>query len=280
MEYKTIVVHLDAHPRRAARLEIAMRLAARTASHLVGLFAINAWPMPRYVEANWSGALTEATEQQYALLRTQTQQEFEQAAARYPDVRGEWREDGSGALGAVSLSARYADLAIIGQHDPNAEFDSRVGAQFAQDLVLLVSRPLLMVPYAGRFDTLGERVLLAWDGSPQAMRAATDALPLLARSKEVSVVVFDIEKHRHAHGEVPGADLSLFLARHGVNASVSQQRSIDGDVGAAILSRTADWGADLIVMGAYGHSRAKEHLLGGATRTLFDSMTVPVLMSH
>lgn len=112
------------------------------------------------------------------------------------------------------------------------------------------------------------------------MRAATGALPLLGRARDVQVMVFDADKHSAAHGEVPGADISLFLARHGVKATVSQQRSVEGDVGCAILSRAADHGADLIVMGAYGHSRAKERMLGGATRTIFEAMTVPVLMSH
>jgi nucleotide-binding universal stress UspA family protein len=280
MEYKTIVVHLDAHPRRMARLDIALRLAAQSGGHVVGLFATDAVPMPRYAGAEWSNALVEAGEQQMEAARSEAQAAFQEALAQHPAISSEWREDGSGALEAVSLSARYADLVIAGQHEPDAEIDSRVGSRFAEDLVLALATPLLLVPYAGRFETLGERALLAWDASPQALRAATGALPLLRRARNVQVTVFDADKHRQVHGEMPGADITLFLSRHGVKATVSQQRSVDGDVGCAILSRAADQGTDLIVMGAYGHSRAKERVLGGATRTIFQSMTVPVLMCH
>ena len=280
MEYKTIVVHLDAHPRRAMRLEMGLQLAVQNGSHLVGLFAIDAVPMPRYVGAEWSTALIEAGEKQMNDARDEAEAEFLAATAKYPDVSSEWRSDTSGALDAAMLSARYADLVIAGQHQPDSDVDSRVGAHFVEDLVLQVPKPLLLVPYAGHFDTFAERVMLAWDSSPQALRAATGALPLLMRAAEVQVTVFDADKHRQAHGDVPGADITLFLARHGVKATVSQQHSVDGDVGCAMLSRAADLGTDLLVMGAYGHSRTRERVLGGATRTIFESMTVPVLMCH
>jgi len=280
MEYKTIVVHLDAHPRRMARLDIALRLTAKTGGHLIGLFAIDSLPMPRGGGADWSAAMVESTDERDRATCAETRAAFMEAVARYPEVSTEWREDWSGALQALTLSARYADVAIIGQHDPDSEGATRTGAHFAEDVVLSVPKPLLVVPYVGRFDVLGERVLLAWDSSPQALRAATGALPLLAKAREVLVTVFDAGRNAQAHGDLPGADLTLFLARHGVVATVSQQHSIDGDVGLAMLSRAADLGIDLIVMGAYGHSRARERILGGATRTLFESMTVPVLMSH
>lgn len=280
MEYKTIVVHLDAHPRRMARMDIALRIAAQNAGHLVGLYATDAIPMPRYAGADWSTALVEAGEQQMETARNEAQVAFHAAVAQYPDVSCEWREDASGAVGAVALSARYADLVIAAQHEPDADLDSRVGARFAENLVLAISTPLLVIPYAGSFSKVGERVLLAWDASPQAFRAATAALPFLKQAREVQVTVFDPDKHRQAHGELPGADITLYLSRHGVKASVSQQRSVEGDIGCAILSRAADQSADLIVMGAYGHSRAKERVLGGATRTIFESMTAPVLMCH
>lgn len=280
MEYKTMVVHLDAHPRRRARIDIAFQLAEKTGSHLVGLFAVDPAPMPRYVDGQWSNSLMAAVQEETAELRMRAHLEFQAAAARHPGVNCEWREDGGGALDAVSLSARYADLVIAGQYQPGADVDSRVGRHFAEDLVLLAPRPLLMIPYTGTFKTLGQRVLLAWNSSPHALRAATGALPLLAGASEVSVMVFDAEKGNGAHGQLPGGDISLFLARHDVKATVSSQRSVDGDVGSAILSRAADLGADLIVMGAYGHSRVRERVLGGATRTIFESMTVPVLMSH
>jgi len=123
-------------------------------------------------------------------------------------------------------------------------------------------------------------VLIAWDAGVEAARAVRDALPLLRRADTVEVAVFDPERGRREHGEQPGADVALYLARHGVKVSVARQSGADFEVGAQILSRAADTGADLIVMGAYGHSRVRELVLGGVTRTILESMTVPVLMSH
>jgi nucleotide-binding universal stress UspA family protein len=134
-----------------------------------------------------------------------------------------------------------------------------------------------MVPYAGRFPDAGQRVLVAWNASREAARAVTDALPLLSRAERVEVVAFDSTGD---HGEVPGADIALFLSRHGVKASAARQSAPGVDVGSQILSRAADVDADLIVMGAYGHSRLRELALGGATRSMLDAMTVPVLMAH
>jgi nucleotide-binding universal stress UspA family protein len=138
---------------------------------------------------------------------------------------------------------------------------------------------VLLVPYAGRFPDAGKRVLVAWNASAEASRAIADALPLLARAESVNVIVFETGKAGD-HGEEPGADAALYLARHGVKATVSRYGSPDIDIGSQILSRAADMTADLIVMGAYGHSRMRELVLGGATRTILESMTAPVLMSR
>jgi nucleotide-binding universal stress UspA family protein len=122
-------------------------------------------------------------------------------------------------------------------------------------------------------------VLVAWNASPEASRAVSDALPLLARAERVNVVVFAAGPAGD-HGEEPGADAALYLARHGVKAAVSRYGSPGLDIGSQILSRAADMTVDLIVMGAYGHSRIRELVLGGATRTMLESMTAPVLMSR
>jgi nucleotide-binding universal stress UspA family protein len=139
---------------------------------------------------------------------------------------------------------------------------------------------VLFHPYAGDFPTVGKRVLIAWDAGREAARAASDALPLLRRADAVEVAVFDPQRARRNHGAQPGADIALFLARHGVKVSVHTQSGAGYDVGAQILSRAADTSADLIVMGAYGHARVRELVLGGVTRTVLEAMTVPVLMSH
>lgn len=176
--------------------------------------------------------------------------------------------------------AVLSNLLIAGQRDRHADSDTGTRSGFLDQLVLSTGRPLLLVPYAGRFPSVGKNVLVAWNAKPEAARAVTDALPLLARANSVQVMAFDPEGNRSGHGENPGADIALYLARHGVKATASRQHCGSDEVGVQILSRAADIDADLIVMGAYGHSRVRELVLGGVTRTILDSMTVPVLMSH
>jgi nucleotide-binding universal stress UspA family protein len=152
------------------------------------------------------------------------------------------------------------------------------GRQMIEQVVLSSGRPVLVVPYIGWTKTLGERITIAWDGGRESARAVADALPLLKKAKAVTVLVINPEKGNH--GEEPGADIALHLARHGVNAEVRRARFDDVDTGNAILSQVADLSSDLLVMGAYGHSRLRELVIGGVTRTIFEEMTVPVLMSH
>jgi nucleotide-binding universal stress UspA family protein len=177
------------------------------------------------------------------------------------------------------LNARYSDLVIAGQRERDADDDAGLAPEFVDELVLSCGRPVLLVPYAGRFRDTGRRVLVAWNASSEAARAVADALPLLARAESVNIVVFEPGRAGD-HGEEPGADAALYLARHGVKATVSKYGGSGVDIGSQILSRAADLGADLIVMGAYGHSRMRELILGGATRTILESMTAPVLMSR
>ena len=177
---------------------------------------------------------------------------------------------------AVRLSARYADLVVAGQ--PEAEDEGELRG-LADELTLSAGRPVLFVPYAGKFEKVGERVLVAWDGGREAARAVSDALPFLQRAKAVEVAVFDPERSSR-HGQEPGADIGLYLSRHGIKVQVARQSGAGFDVGAQILSRAADTSADLIVMGGYGHARVRELVLGGVTRSLLQAMTVPVLMSH
>ena len=145
---------------------------------------------------------------------------------------------------------------------------------------MAIGRPVLYVPYAGRFEDCGKRILVAWDASREAARALKDALPFLQKAEAAEVVTFDAEKLRPSDPELPPPDMRAYLARQGVTATVSTLPKGDIDVGSAILARAADHASDLIVMGAYSHSRVRELVLGGATRVLFESMTAPTLMSH
>jgi nucleotide-binding universal stress UspA family protein len=277
MSYKTILVHLDSRQRSTERLPFAFGLAARFEAHLVGLYAPGAPRIPSYALAEAGAVLRDVVEQSRAAAARQAQKQFREAAARHGDAGAEWRESAAEPAAAVRLSARYADLVVAAQPEPQDDAEVRA---VAHELALAAGRPVLFVPYAGRFATAGRRVLIAWDAGVEAARAVSDALPLLKRADSVEVAVFDPERGRREHGEQPGADVALYLARHGVKVSVTRQSGANFEVGAQVLSRSADTGADLIVMGAYGHSRVRELVLGGVTRTMIESMTVPVLMSH
>ena len=273
MSYKTILVHLDDRARRAERLQVGVNLAASFEAHLVGLFALDAAYIPSYVLAEGGSVMQEIERRRRGEAAAQAEREFRQAERR-AGGKSEWRLSMDGALAAVSLSARYADLVVAGQPEPG---DGAAKA-FAGELVLSVGRPVLFVPYVGRFPSVGKRVLVAWNASREAARAVSDALPFLARAESVELVAFD--PGSADHGELPSADVALYLARHGVKASAARQSAPGLDIGSQVLSRAADDGADLIVMGGYGHSRLRELVLGGVTRTMLEAMTVPVLMSH
>jgi nucleotide-binding universal stress UspA family protein len=279
MDYKTILVHLDRGARRSERLELAFTLADRYDAHLVGLFALSAARIPSYALAEGGAPLIAVQDRLRAEAVREAESAFRAAMARHHGVKAEWRASNADALSAALLNARYSDLVIAGQRERDADDDAGLAPEFVDELVLSCGRPVLLVPYAGRFRDTGRRVLVAWNASSEAARAVADALPLLARAESVNIVVFEPGRAGD-HGEEPGADAALYLARHGVKATVSKYGGSGVDIGSQILSRAADLGADLIVMGAYGHSRMRELILGGATRTILESMTAPVLMSR
>jgi len=194
-------------------------------------------------------------------------------------ITTEWREREGDVVDIASLHARYGDLVIVGQMEP-APRAGHSGRGLPERLLLGVGRPILVVPYAGVFKTVGDRVLVAWNASREATRAVNDALPILQRASHVTVLAINPGGGVSGDGDVPGADLALHLSRHGVKAEASWIKAEDIDVAVMLLSRACDLQADLIVMGGYGHSRVREIVLGGTTREILRTMTVPTLMSH
>jgi nucleotide-binding universal stress UspA family protein len=276
MPYKTFLVHVDNGKYCPARLDMAIHLARRFDAHLVGLHALTAVRLPAYAIAEAGATLIEAQKSVAREQASRAESLFKKAIAGAGLNSTEWRVSSDDAVDAVTLHARYADVVVLGQ--PRERDGSGVESDFAERVVLSAGRPVLMVPYAGKFEGVGKRILVAWNTGREATRAVTDAIPMLREAEQVHVVVFNPEGT--AHGAVPGADIGLYLARHSVPVEVSYHRADDIDVGNQLLSRVADLGIDLIVMGAYGHSRLRELVMGGATRTILESMTAPVLMSH
>jgi nucleotide-binding universal stress UspA family protein len=276
MSYKTILVHIDPGKRCATRVEVAIRLAQQHDAHLVALHALAPFEPPGYVMAEMGPAIIDSQKHAAAAELVRTERLFNEQASAAGLRNAEWRTAIDDPVDAMTLHARYADLVVVGQTDHTD--GSNVPSDFPERLVLAAGRPVLILPSVGSFPTLGKRVLIAWNASREATRALTDAIPMLRAAASVNVMA--VNPRRGEHGKLPGADIGLYLARHGVRVDVKTDLGAEIDVGNELLSRAADLDADLIVMGCYGHSRLKEWVLGGATRTILESMTAPVLMSH
>ncbi|HVH76447.1 MAG TPA: universal stress protein [Stellaceae bacterium] len=279
MAYKDLLVVLDTSPAGLRRIDLAAALAESFGAHLIGLYPR---PKPRFSAAfgYYDPTLFDPL---YREVADRLQREGDELRRRFEhaaELRGvsaEWRSPEIAGDNNPAVHLRYVDLAIFGQRDPDRPSDDLF--RFAPETAALASgRPILVIPYAGNFAGVGRRVLVAWNASREATRAVNDAMPLLERADKVTVLVID--PAAGGHGEDPGADISLHLARHGVKAEVERTRAADMAVADVLLSRAADLGADLMVMGLYGHSRARELLLGGASRGILETMTIPVLMSH
>ena len=257
--YKSILVHYDAGRTAPARLETAIDIAATFGAHIACLYALSAVHEPTYAyEA--TQILREAQQRMRAELLAGARRGYDECLRRTGFERAEWRASEADALDAVALHARYADLIVIGQKNP--EWPSGVNKDFERSMLLAAGRPVLVVPYAFERRPVGHRVLVAWNSSREAARAVKDALPLLERAGQVHVVTFQPDKSGAAHGEEPGADIAQYLARHGVKVTVSRYDAPEVDIGNQVLSRAFDLSADLIVMGAWGHSRLREFVLG------------------
>jgi nucleotide-binding universal stress UspA family protein len=168
---------------------------------------------------------------------------------------------------------------VVGQEDPDGGGTPNAGALLEQAL-FSSGRPVLVVPFAGRFESLGRRVLIGWNASREAARAVNDALPLIAQAEIATVLAANPRRGLGGHGEEPGADIARHLARHGLKVEVQHVVAPEIAAGDILLNAAAESVADLLVVGAYGHSRLREMVLGGVTRTLLRQMTLPVLLSH
>ncbi|WP_019142685.1 universal stress protein [Noviherbaspirillum massiliense] len=279
MAYKTILVHVDESTHAPGRIEVAARLALENEAHLIGaatsgmsrtLYRAAAFSVENPDIESWVQMLHDQAEA--ALDR------FESIARQAGLASFERRLVDDEAVSGISLQARYADLVVLGQEDPD-EIAYSTNPGFPGQVIMAAGCPALVIPYAGSFPVIGHKILLAWNASMEARRTVHYALPLLARAQSVNVAVFNPSPGRNDHGEQPGADLALYLARHNIKVNVVQ-RTTDINVGAALLALADDFDADLIAMGCYGHPRVREVLLGGATRTILQSMSLPVFMAH
>lgn len=266
MELKDILIHMDSTPQCAARLDLAIDLARRRQAHLTGLYVI----AHRFYEPQHGDVERKISDAQGI---------FSQLTAR-AGVSSAWLCVDSGVTGVsmteiVSDHAQLTDLIIVGQHDP-ASPDATLPADLPERLVLGSGRPVLVVPYAGIFKTVGERVMVAWKGGRESVRAVNDAIPFMKHARQVAVLtVGPTERHQNT-----GERLCAHLARHGIMAKAERVLSAGLPIGDVLLNQTAVEGIDLLVIGGYAFSHRGKLALGDVARHLLKYMTVPVLLSH
>lgn len=277
MAYKTILVHIDHDPKLDHRVRAAGRLAEIWGGEVIGL---HIRPSLSDVYAPTPGIAD--------MIRKAREDEADQAAgdlkARFAHLMAEtgaaheWRTAEGHDIDTLTLHARYADLTILGQ-PPEHHYEGMV-RDLPEKVILGCGGPVLIMPWAGGDLPFGRRIVVAWNATRESARAAADALPFLQAAELVSVAtVIDGDDTAH-HGEEITAAMALRLSRQGVKASAATVLRHGFDPANALLNHAADIGADMMVMGCYGHSRLREHLFGGMTRDLLAQMPTPVLMAH
>lgn len=277
MSYKTIVAYLSRPGVVTDVMNVALPLADKHGAHLLGLHVFNGVPVIGTIGAQVPPEIIE----QYAEAMRKDAEDIGVAFAKAVDgasVQTEWRCHEEKVIGADMLTSitdqvRCADLVVMGKTDS----EQRVG-ELTADIIISAGRPVVVLPEGMAQSDLSGSVVVAWDGSREASRAAFDALPLLKAAKSTFVVTVQRKDKKDAIALGAG-DLAHSLARHGIDAEAAVLTS-EASTSDTISQFASEKDCDLIVMGCYGHSRLRERLFGGATHGMLQDMTIPVLMSH
>jgi len=274
---KDILVHVDGSRAMPARAAVAAALALRHDAHLIGLYVIEVPVLPSYAEAQIPNEIIKAQLAALASRAAACEQEFNRIAKQYA-IKSEWRCVQDRQIDALLLHARYTDLLAVGQAD--AGDPECVSRGLADRLVLESGRPVLLIPAAGGGKVIGENVIVAWSTRREAVRAISDAIPLLESARRVTVVTVNAERDDPENAGLPAADIALHLARHGIETQTKNLYAAPAAVGQVLLDTARDSCADLLVMGAYGHARWTEVVLGGVTKHVLAHTSIPTLLAH
>lgn len=272
-----IVVFINGHSETLGILEFASQLARQQGARLISVFI---QPAPELTVAQSFALGTgireviETQQSQLERIEARHRAQFEDIARRH-GIPSEWRSLPY-LSNEVAVHAYYADLVVIARPESSGQTAGPPG--LAESLVLSSGRPIILFPPTGKVSQV-RRILLAWNTTRESVRAVADALPLLVKAEAVEVLVID-HKRKAGHGQEPGADIARHLERHGAHVDVRRLSSGGKDVGGVLLSQALAFNADLIVMGAYGHSHLREWMFGGVTRTVLYEAGLPVLMSR
>ena len=276
--YRTIVVHIDGAAGQDSRLRAAALLAADYGAHLIGMTATGISWLDYAVLTGSVGAPVPLPESDFQGLRDAAEQRldvFRREAARLGVESLETHAIDDDAAFALLLESRYTDLIVLSLEGARS---TRL-AHLPEYVALHGARPILVVPTDYHNAAIPGTAVVGWNGGMQALRAISAALPLLQRATNVQLAIINPDQHPELHGEQPGADMALYLARHGVPVEVVRERTTSTD-GAALMALARDSGASLIVAGAFGHSRYREWVLGGVTRELLERSPVLLLIAH
>lgn len=277
-ELKEIVVFIDGRSETAGLLEFAGVLAQELGAHLIGVFMqpeAEVTPPETFARGKGIFKVIEAHRAQLERIEANHRAMFDDIVRRH-EIRSEWRSLPYLSSDVV-VHTHYADLAVIARPDLTGQTASPAG--ILESLVLTSGRPIVILPPRSSASRV-RRILVGWNAGREAVRAVSDALPLLSRAEAVEVLVVDHERHAASHGQEPGADIARHLASHGAHVEVRRRSSGGEDVGRFLLSQAAAFDADLLVMGAYGHSYLSEWVFGSVTRTVLREANLPVLMSR
>lgn len=279
MAYKSIYLHWEDTPEGNARFGLAADLARSNDAHLTVL-VIGIAPEPPMMM--YGGYAVDLVTQNLDDVRADTDKAAAAAGKRLEEagVLGETRPivaTASSIARIVGGMTRYADLIVAGQ--PYGATHETLMIQVLEGALFDGGASVLVTPNR-KVERVGESVILAWNGSREALAAARSAIPFMRGARRTEVLLVDPDTGIEAEGPEPGSEIAVLLARHGVEVAVARLASAGRPVGEVLTSHVLDVGADLLVMGAYGHSRFREFVLGGATRTVLKHVPVPVLMAH
>jgi nucleotide-binding universal stress UspA family protein len=272
MALKDILLHIDNSPSFSNRLDLAISLAQKHGAHLKGLYVLS---HSYYAPRHGMGA-TEAARKAEELFCERTSQ----AAVSAEWLFADWSVVGVSVTEILNLYAYYADLVIVGQPDHSSQ-DHSTPLDLPERLGLGAGRPLLVVPYAGSFPSVGDRVMIAWRSGREAVRATNDALPILERSGHVSVITISSPGSSDRSDADNAQNICAHLGRHAVNAIHEHiHASSSMSIGDMLLNHACEQKMDMLVMGAYAQSRRGVFMHSPVAKHLLNFMTVPILMSH
>ncbi len=278
--YRSILVHLADERRAKPLIAAAMRIGSIGEAHVTGLYVMPSALPSAAIGGATGRALAEAGIKTFRERGERLRAMFESAAKGLP-VKIEWRvlEPGRKPMVEVVVAnARASDLIITAQRDP--EWEDTAICELPAELVLESGRPVLLLPNSWRETAFPRRVTIAWNDRREAARATFDAMPLLRMAEHVRLLWINPEAERIEKGDIPTVQIASALARHGVKVVSAVAHGSDIAIGDELLNQVSDDGSDLLIMGAYGHTRVRQLLFGGATRHLLRHMTVPLLLSH